>query len=171
MKLWTSNNKILAIDPGTKYLGVAFFEGKELIYYGVKTIKQMKLARDTLKEGKKVILRMIKDFNPDNLVVEKTLILNNKNSVLLNLFTRKIEAIGKRKGLNVYSFAANTVRKNICGNGTASKDEVARVVVSHYLELRPYLKSDKRWKEIYYRNMFDAVVLGMHMLKVSNNKI
>ena len=30
--------KILAIDPGTKYIGVAFLEGVKLIYHEVKVI-------------------------------------------------------------------------------------------------------------------------------------
>ncbi|MCX6168682.1 MAG: crossover junction endodeoxyribonuclease RuvC [Ignavibacteriales bacterium] len=161
------SRKVLAIDPGTRHLGVAFFEGKELIYYGVKTIKHMNLAHETLKEGKKAILRMIHDFKPEILVVEKTFFSNNRNSALLNVFADEIQTIGKRQGLKVYAYAANTVRKQICGNGSASKDEVAKVVVSYYPELKPYLTSDRKWKEIFHRNMFDAVALGL----IAVNKI
>ena len=60
--------KILAIDPGTRYVGIAFFEGKELVYYGVKTIKKMALAHDTLQEGRKIISRLIQDFKPTTLL-------------------------------------------------------------------------------------------------------
>jgi crossover junction endodeoxyribonuclease RuvC len=155
--------KILAIDPGTKHLGVAFFEGRELIYYGVKTIKQMKLASETLKEGKKIVLRMIHDFKPELLVVEKTFFCNNRNSALLNVFADEIQTIGKHQELRVYAYAANTVRKHICGNGSASKDEVARVIVSQYPELKPFLTSDRKWKETFHRNMFDAVALGLFL--------
>jgi len=156
-----SLQKVLAIDPGTKHLGVAFFEGKNLIYHGVKIIKHLKSPQETLQEGKRVILRMITDFKPDVLVVEKTFFSNNRNSALLNVFSDEIQSVGKRKGLVVKSFAANTVRKQICGNGAASKDEVAKVIVSHYPELKPYLTSDRKWKETFHRNMFDAVALGL----------
>ena len=160
--------KILAIDPGTKNLGVAFFDGNELIYHGVKTIKHMKLPHDTLKEGRRIMARMIDDFRPNILVVEKTFFANNKNSALLNVFVDEIQAIGKRKGLIVYSFAANTVRKQICSNGSSSKDEVAKVIVSYYPDLKPYLTSDRKWKETYHRNMFDAIALGLMMLTQKN---
>lgn len=153
--------KVLSIDPGTKHLGVAFFEEKDLLYHGVKIIKHLKSPHETLREGKKVILRLITDFEPDVLVVEKTFFSNNRNSALLNVFADEIQAVGKRKGLIVKSFAANTVRKQICGNGSASKDEVARVIVSYYPELKPYLTSDRKWKETFHRNMFDAVALGL----------
>jgi len=156
--------KILAIDPGTRYVGIAFFEGKELVYYGVKTIKKTALPHDTLKEGKKIISRLIRDFTPTTLVVEKTFFSNNRNSALLNVFADEIKVIGKKKGLNVMAYAANTVRKHVCGNGAASKDEVAKVVVSYFPELKPYLTSDRKWKEKFHRNMFDAIALGLTVL-------
>lgn len=159
--------KVLSIDPGTKHLGVAFFEGKNLIYHGVKIIKHLKSPEETLQEGKKLILRMISDFEPDVLVVEKTFFSNNRNSALLNVFADEIQSVGKRKGLIVKSFAANTVRKQICGNGSASKDEVAKVIVSLYPELKPYLTSDRKWKETFHRNMFDAVALGLLIVNQS----
>ena len=159
--------KVLAIDPGTKHLGVAFFEGKDLVYHGVKTIKHLRLPQETLQEGKKVILRMINDFKPDVLVVEKTFFSNNRNSALLNVFADEIQSIGKRNKLIVEAYAANTVRKQICGNGSVSKDEVAKVIVSYYPELKPYLTSDRKWKETFHRNMFDAVALGL----IAVNKI
>jgi crossover junction endodeoxyribonuclease RuvC len=152
--------KILSIDPGTKYMGVAFFEGKKLVYHGVVTIPVLNSSREKLQEGRRVIMRLINDFKPEILVVEKTFFPKNKNSTLLNTFTKEIQSTGKKQGLQVSSFAANTVRKYVCGNGFASKEETAKVLVTKYPELKPYLTSNRRWKEKYHRNMFDAVALG-----------
>ena len=69
--------------------------------------------------------------------------------------------MGKKKRLQVIAYAANTMRKSVCDNGAASKDEVAKVIVSYYPELKPYLTSDRKWKEKFYRNMFDAVALAI----------
>ena len=159
-----NKQKILAVDPGTRNVGIAFFEGKKLIYYGVKTIKKMSSAHETLREGRSIIARLISDFKPAILVVEKTFFSNNRNSALLNVFADEIQTIGKRKGLRVVAYAVNTVRKTVCGNGAASKDEVAKVVVSQYPELKPYLTSDRKWKEQFHRNMFDAIALGLTVL-------
>lgn len=155
------SQKILAIDPGTRNLGVAFFEGSDLIYYGVKVIQLQNSKKKTLMEGRKIISRLIHDFKPAVLVVEKTFFPNNKNSEVLNSFTREIQALGRRQGLKVFSFATNTVRKTICGNGAGSKDEVAYVVISKFPELKAYLTSNRKWKEKFYRNMFDAIALGL----------
>ena len=48
-----NNSKILAIDPGTREMGVAFLVKRKLIYHGVKSIKKGKSPHETLKEGKK----------------------------------------------------------------------------------------------------------------------
>lgn len=152
---------ILAIDPGTRYIGFALLDMGELVHYGVKTISKMKSSNETLMRGRKIILRLINDFQPQVLVVEKTFFANNKDSVLLNTFVKQIQAVGKKRGLKVMSIATNTVRKVICGNGAASKEEVARAIVSRFSELQPYLTSNMRWKERFHQNMFDAVALGV----------
>ncbi len=155
------SERILAIDPGTRNTGFAFLDKGQLVHYGVKTIRPTKSPHEKLREGRKIILRLINDFRPQMLIVEKTFFANNRNSALLNVFPDEIKAVGKRKGLIVQSLAANSVRKLICGNGAASKDDVAMAMVSRYPELKPFLTSDRRWKERYHRNMFDAVALAV----------
>jgi Holliday junction resolvasome RuvABC endonuclease subunit len=155
------SERILAIDPGTRNIGFALLDKGQLVHYGVKTIRQASSPYEKLREGRKSVLRLINDFQPETLIVEKTFFPNNRNSALLNLFANEIRSVGKRKGLRVLGLAANTVRKFICGNGAASKDDVAKAMVSRYPELKPFLTSDRRWKETYHRNMFDAVALAV----------
>mgnify|MGYP001612377202 CR=1 FL=1 len=157
----TKKVKILAIDPGTREMGAALLEGEKLVYHGVKSIKKKRSPHETLQEGRRVVLRLINDLRPRMLVVEKTFFANNRNSSLLNVFVDEIKAIGKRKGLRVEGYAPNTVKKIICGNGWATKKELARVIVSKYPELKVYLTQDRAWKERYHHNMFDAVALGV----------
>lgn len=156
-----NNKKVLAIDPGTREMGIAFLEKGKLIYHGVKIIKKRKSPHETLNEGRKIVLRLINDFRPKVLVVEKAFFAKNRNASLLNVFVDEIKAIARRKKLNYLSYAPSTVKKYICGNGRASKDEVARVIVSKYPELKVYLTQDRAWKEKYHQNMFDAVAMGM----------
>lgn len=111
------NNRVLAIDPGTRYMGVAVLDGKKLAHYGVKTLSNWKSPHDTLAEGRELIRELIDDFKPKTLAVEKTFFANNRNSALLNVLADEIVGIGKRRRLPVRSIAANTVRKIICKNG------------------------------------------------------
>jgi len=157
--------KILAIDPGTRNMGIAFLEKGKLIYYGVKVIKKRRSPHETLKEGRRIILRLIKDFKPKVLVVEKAFFAKSRNLALLNVFFDEIKAIAGRKKLKFISYAPSAVKKFICGNGRASKKEVATIIVSKYPELKVYLTQDRAWKERYHQNMFDAVSLGVMFLK------
>lgn len=156
-----NNSKILAIDPGTREMGIAFLDDGKLIYYGVKAIKKKKSPQETLKEGRKVILRLINELKPQYLAVEKTFFAKNQSMSLLNAFVNEIGVVGKRKGLRVISYAPNTVKKFTCGDGRASKEEVAKIIVSKYPELKAYIRQDRKWKERYHQNMFDAVAVGL----------
>jgi hypothetical protein len=48
------------------------------------------------------------------------------------------------------------------GNGWAKKREVAAVIAARHPSLRVYLTQDRKWKERYWQNMFDAIALGLH---------
>jgi len=157
-----SKTRILAIDPGTRYLGFALLDGRKPVYYGVKVIKSSNsFPHERLKEARKVVLRLIEDLKPHMLATEKTFFSNNRNVALLNVLAEEIKAVGKRKGLKVVSLAPSTVKKLICGSGKAKKYEVASVVVAKHPELKVFLDQDRRWKERYWQNMFDAIALGM----------
>lgn len=165
-----NNSKILALDPGTREIGVAFLDKRKLIYHGVKVIRNRKSPHEKLREGRKIVLRLIKDFRPQVLALEKAFFAKNRNAALLNVFVDDIKALGRRRGVKVISYAPSTVKKYICGNGRASKKEVAKVVISRYPELKVYLTQDRAWKEHYHQNMFDAVALGMMAGRGVNNK-
>ncbi len=156
-----NGSKILAIDPGTRYMGVAFLDNGSIIYCGVKVIRNRRSPHEILWACRKILLRLVKDFRPQVLVVEKTFFAQNKNTALLNVLVDEIRNIGRRKGLQILSFAPSTMKKRICGNGRASKEEVARVIVSRYPELKVFLTQDRKWKERFHQNMFDAVALGV----------
>lgn len=156
-----TNTKILAIDPGTRHMGVALLENGKILYHAVEVIKKQKSPNATLQEARKAVLRLISDLKPKLLVVEKAFFSNNRNASLLNVLVDEIKAIAKRKGLKLMSFAPNTVKKFIAGNGRATKAEVAKVIVSRYPELKVFLTQDRAWKEKFHHNMFDAIALAI----------
>jgi crossover junction endodeoxyribonuclease RuvC len=153
--------KVLAIDPGTRNMGVALLENGKLIYHGVQVIKQQISPQETLKEGKKAVVRLIDDFKPTHLAIEKTYFGKHRNVNLVSLFFEEIKGIGKRKKLKVVCYAPNTIKKFTCGNGRASKEDVAKVIVAKFPELIAYINQDKKWKDRHHQNMFDAMALGV----------
>ncbi len=159
--MFNRSKRILSIDPGTYYSGFAVLDEGKLIHYGVKEIRVERVPHLIIEEGRKTILRMIKDFKPNILVVEKTFFSKHKNTSILNVFADEIMAMGKMKRLKVMSYAPNTVKKFITGNGYATKERVAEQICLKYPELRAYMNQGKKWKDRYHQNMFDAVALGV----------
>jgi Holliday junction resolvasome RuvABC endonuclease subunit len=153
--------RILAIDPGTRLMGVAFLDDGKLVYHAVKVIAKGKSPQETLQRAKGVILRLIDDLEPQVVAAEKTFFSRNRNTALLNVLFDEIKSIAKKNGLEFISYAPSTIKKFTCGNGRASKKEVATVMVAKFPELRVFLTQDREWKERFHQNMFDAVALAV----------
>ena len=151
---------ILAVDPGTKEIGVAVLSKGELIYYGVKTLRKRSSPGEILSQAKQVISRLVTDFEPEYLAIEKTFLVQ-KSASLLVVTAEEIKAAARALGLVVYEYAPTLVRKLICQTGKGTKAEVARVVSARFPELRRYLEGRSQWETLYYANMFDAIALGM----------
>lgn len=153
--------RVLTLDPGTKNIGFAFFENKRLSYYGVKSVSKTAISKQKLRECISIVTKLISDFSPNILIVEKTQFPNNKGSEIINKFYDKILSLAKKKNLVIYTFAANTVRERICGNGKATKEDIAKILIAYYPELKPYFYINNKWDKDFHLNMFDAVALGM----------
>ena len=156
----TDQTKILAIDPGTREIGVAALSGRELLYYGVKTIRRRDSASVILSQVQQVILRLIADYQPQYLAIEKMFLIH-KSAALLNVTADEIKAVAKEQGLAVYEYAPTFVRKVICKTGRATKKQAAEIIAGQYPELGRYLEQRSKWEALYYANMFDAIAVGL----------
>jgi len=156
--------RILAIDPGTRKMGIAILEGKELIYSAVKVLKRRTVPHELLEEAKRTILRLIDDFRPEVLAVEKPFFFQYKRLRLLSTLVEEIETLGRKRKLRVFAYFPKTVRKLITGDGNATKEQVACVLASRCPDLTIYLRQDRIWKEKHWQNMFDAVAVGLTCL-------
>ena len=157
--------RILAIDPGTRLMGIALLDHGKLVYHGVKLISKGRSPQESLHGAKTIILRLVNDLRPGTVVVEKAFFSKNRNASLLNVLVDEIRSIARRKRLRLLTYAPSTVKKFTCGNGRATKKEVSRVVVSKFPELKVYLTQDRAWKERFHQNMFDAVALAIMAAK------
>jgi crossover junction endodeoxyribonuclease RuvC len=155
------HGRILAIDPGTRLMGIAFLDNGNLIYHTVKVIAKGRSPHRTLQRARDAVVRLINDLEPDIIAVERTFFSQNRHTALLNVLFDEIWSITRRKHLAFVSYAPSTIKKFICGNGHAGKKQVATVVVSAFPELKVYLTQDRAWKERFHQNMFDAVALGI----------
>jgi len=153
--------RILAIDPGTRYMGYAVLEGTELLYHGVKTLPRRASPHDSLRAVRLTVRTIIKHLHPTILALENTFFGKSRRSALLSVCADEIAALGRRRGLRVVRYAPPTIKKFISGNGRADKQDVAKMVCLRYPELRAFVGNKRQWKDRFHSNMFDAIALAL----------
>ncbi len=162
--------KIIAIDPGTRYQGVAVFQGKKLIFSSVKILHAKGPLRKRLKEVEKVFSSLIEDYAPDVLAIERPFFFWTEQSKFLDAIIDEIKRLARKERIRVHEFSPLAVRKIICGDDRATKKVVAELVSSIYPELKNRLNQRRKTRELYWGHMFDAVGLGVCYLKKYTNK-
>jgi Holliday junction resolvasome RuvABC endonuclease subunit len=156
--------KILAVDPGTKHMGIAAFEGTELVDYGVKTIRQGS-EEIILAHLEEVVARLIGEKRPNYFVLERNTFSQISQNYRLTLVISKMKHIAKKHGIVVREYDPRTIRKEICNDGNATKIRVAQTIVVSFDELKPFLQSNKKWVLRYNLNVLDAVAVGVTFIR------
>ncbi|PKO18724.1 hypothetical protein CVU37_04880 [candidate division BRC1 bacterium HGW-BRC1-1] len=109
--------RIVAIDPGTREMGIAVLDGSELIYHEAKAMRKRGSAQKILAETHRLILRLVLDFHPTVLAFGRTFMSKSRRVALQNVVSDEIKRLGEQLGVRVLSLAVNTVRKRLCGTG------------------------------------------------------
>jgi Holliday junction resolvasome RuvABC endonuclease subunit len=162
-----TSGPILAIDPGLRDLGYAVLAGHRLVARDVIPLRLVPKAR-RLGEAKARIVALARAHRPKTIVVEKTYRhpvpwLND-----LHHITQAARRLAVKQRLAFATYAPQSVRQSVAGHGWAKKSEAAIAVAHRFPSLRVYLTQDRRWKEKFWLNMFDAVALALHHQAVAN---
>lgn len=152
---------ILALDPGLRDLGFAVLSGRRLVASGVRPLRLLPRER-RLAEAGRLVRAWVRAYRPGALVLEATYGHPVESFASLHRLAGMARRLGKEKRLRVTTYAPQTVRKALTGNGWATKRELAQAIALRYPALRVYLTQDRKWKERYFLNLFDAVGLALH---------
>ncbi|PWU05335.1 MAG: hypothetical protein C5B51_14720 [Terriglobia bacterium] len=152
--------RTLAIHPGTREMGIAVLEGGRLIYHAVEVLRHAPARRKVLAAGAARFRRYVRDFRPAVVAIEVSPFATRQKSVLHALATL-IATIAKREKVRTVQFASSTVKSRICRNGYADKAEVAKTIAARFPELKAYLRQDRKWKDRFQSNRFDAIALAL----------
>jgi Holliday junction resolvasome RuvABC endonuclease subunit len=158
---------ILALDPGLRELGWAALKGRRLLTCGTASFRRHPRERRLL-EVKRQIRGWTKAHRPQVIVVERTYRHPVPWLDGLDGITRYARGLARRRRLGFVTYAPQQVRKTVLGNGKGTKREVAAVVAARFPALRVYLTQDRKWKELFWLNMFDAVALALHHQTLRN---
>src|SRR6266853_197869 len=62
--------RILAVDPGMQYLGVAVLEGEELLWYGIKTFPGRQTLPYMRGQVEQYLAKLVRTYQPETLAIE-----------------------------------------------------------------------------------------------------
>lgn len=152
---------ILALDPGLRDLGYAVLRGRRLVASGVLGLRRLPKA-ERLTAARRNVRTWLRTHRPQVLVVEKTYRHPLPWLGELHRLTRSARNLATRQHTAFAMYSPQRVRATVAGNGKAKKAEAAIAVALRFPQLRVYLTQDRRWKERFWQNMFDAVALALH---------
>lgn len=167
LSLFTTNfmehhdTRILAIDPGTRYMGVAVLQGHDLLYYTVKDLRRQRPADALIRSTRKALLELIRHYRPAVLAYEKTFYVQQKTSAVLHVQELEIARVGQAEKLKVVGYSPALIRKMLCEDGRATKQAVAHRLAERFPELVGYRFPTQWRRRAYWLNMFDAVAVGV----------
>ena len=131
--LLTSEKIILGIDPGTNILGYGVIridsKGPHYVTMGVFDLRKIKEPFEKLANIFSGVNELIEEYHPDELAVESPFYGKNVQ-VVLKLGRAQGAAITAAimHGLSVAEYAPRKAKIAICGNGAASKEQVAMMI-------------------------------------------
>jgi len=163
------NNRIMGIDPGSSLMGISILDGDDLIYYAVKNLKKYRPEYQLRKAINKILNQIIFEYNVKTLILEQGWFSQSASPLFMTVYETIIR-VAKKNNLKIEQISPLTTRRIICGDGRATKERAARVLVDKYFpELEIYLGQTTQHRQKYWFNMFDAVALVVAYKKQLQN--
>jgi hypothetical protein len=150
--------KILAVNPGTKYLGIAVFQDGDLRDWSIKTIPG-KWSKGKLIVIQSIITDLIATHHPDTLVLKS--LDPSRRSRSLETLVSEIRKIAERKGISLQEYSIEDLKRFHSPEERINKRQLAELVSAEYPVLFHELNREIRHKNKYFDRMFEAVALGV----------
>ena len=149
--------KIIGINPGTRYLGIAVFQGSELMEWRIKILKG-EWSKEKMKRATEIISDYIERYKPNMLAIKK--LHPSRRSRNLAELTAKIKEFSRRKSLKVYQYSIKDVEEFFIEEDKLNKKNLAEAIVLENPALFHELQKEKSHKNPYYFRRFEAVALA-----------
>jgi len=152
--------RIIGINPGTRYLGLAVFQDRSLFDWRIKLLEG-KWSKKKIDKAIDVISEYIELYDLNTIVLKK--LHSAHSSKHLRLLVSKIKALAARKKIKVYQYSIKELEDYfLTEEERHNKRTLAEKMVSDYPFLVNELEKEKahKNKNPYHLRMFEAVALG-----------
>jgi hypothetical protein len=152
-----STTKIMAINPGARYLAIAIFDGIKLREWRIKSLQGTNAGNKSAKVTD-ILARFIERYQPVRLAIKR--LHPSRTSASLNLMAADIRDYCQSQGLQVCSYSIGEMENILFRGDRTNKRELAKLLVAIYPELAPELKREESNRNAYFVRLFEAVALG-----------
>jgi len=126
---------ILGLDPGTNVMGYGLIQIKgleyKLIQYGVIHLKKYTSHELKLKKIFDRVTNLLDEYNPDEVALEAPFYGKNIQSMLkLGRAQGVAMAAALSREIPITEYAPKKVKQAVTGNGNASKEQVAKMMMN-----------------------------------------
>ena len=133
MKVETSKVRILGIDPGSRFTGFGIIdvEGQKNTHVHSGCIKTSTKGEfsDRLKEIFTGITAVVREYQPEELAIEKVFMNKNADSALKLGQARGAAMVAAMQGeIGVFEYSPNSIKQAIVGRGHADKTQVQHMI-------------------------------------------
>jgi len=150
--------KILAVNPGTRYIGFAAFRGPDLLDWGVRVISA-NTPRGRVRVGGQIVKEAMERFQPTTLAVKR--LHSSRSSPSLDRLTDSIMEVSRRRRIEIQDYSITEVKYVLFSGERGSKRQLAAHLTTLYPVLRRDLLKELANRQPYYLTMFEAVALGV----------
>jgi hypothetical protein len=149
---------VLAVNPGTKYLGLAVFQGSDLIYWGTKVLRG-KWSIRKLRNAEKLLLDIIDRYGITVLSLKR--VHPSRTSTNLRSLIASIEGLAEKRGLTVHRYELGDLKRFFAASPKANKMTVLRLALAQYQFLGDQIDREEKHKHPYFIRMFEAIAAGI----------
>jgi crossover junction endodeoxyribonuclease RuvC len=126
---------ILGLDPGTDVMGYGLLSvdrrGPQLIQYGVIQLGKYGSHELRLKKIFDRVLSLVDEYHPDEVALEAPFYGKNVQSMLkLGRAQGVAMSAALHREVPIVEYAPKKVKQSVTGNGNASKEQVARMLMT-----------------------------------------
>jgi len=154
----TREQIILAINPGTRYLGFAIIKQGKLIDWGVSVIEERTLEERLIK-AKVTVSKYFSRYLPGVLVLKAL-----HPALQSSLQKRQDDEFAQwahARGCQIIRYSLRQVKAVLLPRGHTNKQQLAEHIIHQYPELLHAYRKEQDALNPYHTRMFEAVAFAM----------
>lgn len=165
---------VLSLDPGSRQIAYAYFEGNWLVDWGIKRNAEGPIRERMLNRGLDVVSRLVSRCNPDIVILPGQSSIRKTGANKFR-FVKAIRIFLDGQVAQVVPVGNSEVRKHfrhLTGLEKISKQKVMSFLAERFPELRHHLPPPRQpWQsQDYWVSMFDAIARAVTYIDAQHDE-